>query len=252
MNKITKFELTSFHLRLIAMISMLLDHAVKSVNFNFNYDFMYFLGRLAFPIFAFQLVEGYMHTKNFNRYCIKMFIFALIAEIPFNLMIGYSPIYPFGQNVLFTMLIGLLMMKLTDIVIDYTKDTNKFILVLSVMIVVVLGYIIGKYCFVDYGGEGILMILMFYLSKKSKYAPIIQLIGLIIINSFMIMGQTIVLSFGASLVSFHLQSFATLAIIPIWMYKGKQGYHSKWWSDFCYMYYPIHIIIVLLIGTYVM
>lgn len=73
------------------------------------------LGRLAFPIFAFQIAEGYARTHNFKRYLGRMFLFALISELPFNLMTGGGLLFPFHQNVMFTFCLALLMLRLADL-----------------------------------------------------------------------------------------------------------------------------------------
>ena len=83
MNK-TKFGLTATHLRILALVLMLLDHLWGTVVPGNNW--MTYVGRMAFPIFAFQAAEGYHHTHDFKGYCKRLALFALISEIPFNLM----------------------------------------------------------------------------------------------------------------------------------------------------------------------
>lgn len=69
-----------------------------------------YLGRIAFPLFAFLLVEGFVHTGNRKKYAVRMLVFALISEVPFNLMMEHRLFGPFHQNVLWTFLIGIGMM----------------------------------------------------------------------------------------------------------------------------------------------
>ena len=101
-----KLPLNATYLRLLALALMLLDHMWATI--VPGNDWMTFIGRLAFPIFAFQIAEGYYHTSDFKRYAKRLLLFALISEIPFNLMMGSSVINPFHQNVMFTLLLGLL------------------------------------------------------------------------------------------------------------------------------------------------
>ena len=89
--------MSSFALHIIAMIFMLCDHMWATI---LDYEWLTCIGRIAFPIFAFLITEGYIHTSNINKYIKRMVIFAIITEIPFNLMVSASPIYPFHQNVL--------------------------------------------------------------------------------------------------------------------------------------------------------
>ena len=91
-----KFGLTAAHLRILALFLMLLDHLWGTV--VPGNDWMTYVGRMAFPIFAFQAAEGYHHTHDFKGYCRRLAIFAAVSEIPFNLMIFSSPIFPFHQN----------------------------------------------------------------------------------------------------------------------------------------------------------
>ena len=98
-----KLETTSFSLHCMAMVFMLCDHLWGTI--VPGNDWLTCIGRLAFPIFAFLIVEGYFHTGNLKRYTLRLLIFAVISEIPFNLMAGSRFVYPIHQNVLWTFLL---------------------------------------------------------------------------------------------------------------------------------------------------
>ena len=75
--------MSSFVLKMIAIISMFIDHIGYVIFGKFSY--FNYIGRLAFPIFAFQISEGYIHTKNLKKYFLRLFLFAIISQIPFML-----------------------------------------------------------------------------------------------------------------------------------------------------------------------
>lgn len=92
-------------LHIIAMTFMLMDHLWATL--LPAQDWLTCVGRLAFPIFAFMAVEGYFHTHSFKKYILRLLLFAVLSEIPFDLMYGGTWFYPFHQNVIWTLLIGL-------------------------------------------------------------------------------------------------------------------------------------------------
>ena len=143
-------------LRGLAMFLMLLDHLWATlIPGNI---WMTYLGRLAFPIFAFQISEGFSHTSDRKRYAKRLFLFGLIAEVPFDLIYGGTVLYPFHQNVMFTLLLGLL----ACCAIDRTRRerTAKAVLrgVLSVAGILLLSLV----AMVDYGWRGVLTVVAFY------------------------------------------------------------------------------------------
>ena len=99
-------------LRALACLLMLCDHMWATI--VPGNEWMTWVGRLAFPIFAFQIAEGFLHTSNFRKYAVRLLIFGLVSEVPFDLVYGSTMLYPFHQNVMFTLLLGLLAVKALD------------------------------------------------------------------------------------------------------------------------------------------
>lgn len=221
------------------MVCMLMDHTWGIL--ISGQDWMNCVGRLAFPIFAFQIAEGYAHTKNFKRYLLRMFLFALVSEIPYNFMTGGWWINPFGQNVMFTFCIALLMMRL----MDRAAGKHWALRLLITAAVLALGYLLGTVTFVDYHGSGVLMVLVFHLFRNVKFGWLIQLAAMIFINVKMLGG----LGFEVGSVFVPNQAFAVLAMIPILLYNGRQGWKSRGFQYACYAFYPVHILILVLISV---
>ena len=99
-------DLSAAALHIIAMALMLMDHLWATL--LPAQDWLTCAGRLAFPIFAFMTVEGYFHTRNLKRYVLRLLLFALLSEVPFDLMYGGTWFYPVHQNVIWTLLLGIL------------------------------------------------------------------------------------------------------------------------------------------------
>ena len=104
----TRGCLNSLTLKLLAMALMLCDHLWATVLPGWMW--LTDIGRIAFPIFAFQVAEGFQRTHDRKKYLLRMLVFALISEIPFNYLYYSSPVFPFHQNVMFTFFIALLLM----------------------------------------------------------------------------------------------------------------------------------------------
>ncbi len=215
-----KFGLTAMHLRILALILMLLDHLWGTV--VPGNDWMTYLGRMAFPIFAFQTAQGYHHTHDFNGYCKRLAIFALVSELPFNLMISGSPVFPFHQNVMLTLLLGLLCCR--------AFDQRKWWLIL-------LYGLAGVVTFPDYGVLGVLTVVMFHVLRGQKWW---QLVFLFTINWFGYEGQFIPLG----TLELPVQAFAAFAMLPIALYNGKKGGGGKLLQYGSYAFYPIHMLIL--------
>lgn len=111
--------MSSFVLKMIAVFSMCFDHFGYLFSAG-NFSFYNLIGRLAFPIFAFQISEGYTHTRDLNKYFWRLFLFAVISQIPFNLF-EYAFGFDLSLNIFFTLLLGL------TAIFAYDKIPNKLV-----------------------------------------------------------------------------------------------------------------------------
>ena len=239
MNKTFKLETTSFFLHIFAMAAMLCDHLWATV--VPGNDWLTCVGRLAFPIFAFMLVEGYSHTKNIKKYALRLFLFALLSEIPFNLMAGGSIFYPLHQNVLWTFLISLGLVHWNG----KMQGKKLWLRILVGCATVVIGYVVGLLTMVDYLHAGVLTVLVFYFFRQRKWWCYVgQALCLWFIHWEMLGGFGWSLPLGDGTIFLPRQALALLALIPIWLYRGKQGHHSRTFQYICYAFYPLHLLIL--------
>ena len=98
--------LNGFHLKLIAACTMFIDHMGHTLFPTVLW--LRCIGRLAFPIFCFLIAEGCVYTRDRRKYALRLLVFALLSEVPFDLMVGGTVWYPYSQNVLWTLLAGAL------------------------------------------------------------------------------------------------------------------------------------------------
>ena len=233
--------LNSFTLRILAMACMVCDHLwgtllPKAIWLNT-------IGRLTFPIFAFLLVEGFYRTHNRKQYFKRLLIFALISEIPFNLEAEGGLFFPFHQNTLFTLCLAFLLMSW----IERARQRGRVRFIAVSAAAVVLGFLLGFVTFVDYYGYGIWMVLLFYFCRGLKYGWVGELAGMVYINWEMIGGLVFPVTLLGREVDIPQQGFAILALIPIWLYSGKRGPHSKALQYACYIFYPVHLTVLYLL-----
>ena len=150
--------MSSFVIKIIAIITMLCDHSGDAILGQFS--FLNIIGRIAFPLFCFQIVIGYKHTKNVNKYLLRLFLFGLISQIPFSLF-TYSYLGRFDLlNVYFTLALGLLAIYILD---TSPKEYKLLAIILDIFLM-----IIAEFLQTDYGWFGVCLIICIYLFYNDK------------------------------------------------------------------------------------
>lgn len=235
-------------LKIIAISTMLIDHIGATIiqeqvyTLSGNYAAMMSMfnlmigmrtiGRLAFPIFCFLLVEGFLHTKNVKKYALRLFIFALISEIPFDFAVSKTFFELGHQNVFVTLLIGVLAMYGIDFFTKHFQD-NKKASSLSRLAVALVAMLLAELLKCDYSSLGIAVILLLYVFHDNKTLKILSVCFIFTVYS-VLSGST-------------LQALAGFAFVPICFYNGKKGFSMKY---FFYAFYPVHLLILGTIVNY--
>lgn len=247
--------MTTFILKLIAIITMTIDHIGASVGTTYKNNHLYFseiiphniyylcrvIGRIAFPIFCYLIVEGYYHTGNIKKYALRLFLFAIISQVPFSLAFFKTP-FDFDTNVYFTLFFGLICVYLADNskkkYAKYQETGEKSLLFsciyayLGIILIMIASILLHT----DYSAYGIMLILLFYfyrigepnsLSNKENIVKYIQLfISIVVI--------TLILSNTNEL-------YCLIALIPIAFHNHKKGPSLKY---VFYAYYPVQLLIL--------
>lgn len=223
--------MTIFILKLIACFSMVLDHIKYAIPETKNFLTVY-AGRIAFPLFAFVITEGYVHTKDLKKYYKRLLIFAIISQIPFMLfrkeLVGDYKML----NIMFTLLLGIISITV------YDKIEKKYLSIPFVLITILLGDLLR----VDYGSYGVTLIFIMYLFKNKKIHLTIS-VGFLILLNYLLNGY---IAFLGSQVIFYLIFNYIAPIICILFYNGKLGKKAKY---LFYWFYPIHMLILCFISS---
>lgn len=228
--------LNGFHLKLIAICTMLIDH----MGYTLFPGVMWLrcVGRVAFPIFCFLIAEGCVYTHDRKKYAARLLVFALLSEIPYNLMNSGMIWDPYDQNVLWTLLTGALVCWLIDWALKKCTPLS-FVLTGAAM---VAAYWLLEAFRTDYGGWGMLLVAAFYGVHRAPSGAVVKMIAQAFGLAFFSIGVM------GGYLSIELWSLA--ALVPIWLYNGQRGFSNKAVQYGFYAFYPVHILILSLIALY--
>ena len=242
MNLLSNGALTSNKLKILALIFMTIDHI--GVMLFPGVIILRMIGRLAFPIFAYFIGEGIKYTKNRTKYLITLLVFALFCQIVYY--ISDQSLY---MSIFVTFSLSVLLAYTVDSAIK-NKDVNSIFISIGVFFIVIfisefLPNILSDTDFrIDYGIFGILLPLFVYLGKDKKQKILYFSVGLLLLLAYTKMSDWIVLSVKKT------QVMSLLAIPIMMLYNGERG--SKKLKYLFYVYYPLHLFVIYLIGTIIM
>ena len=288
MRKIT--FLSSFYIKILALIFMTFDHVGLFLRIQYQdveslmqiSEVFRTLGRLALPLFAFMIVEGIIHSKNINKYFLRLGIMAS-AISAFFIVLEYSTLFQGLESIARAgnIFIDLLLLAISVYCLKHPNWKVKFITLLplafSVLSFVVKGietaegiYIHWFPCFItmQYDFLTILLGLGFYAAYLLVDLYIKYFIGVdkevfvesgqyrLIVNVVMVLLATIIHVLYFCLVyvwpdgifwDYNLQLYAIFSGVFILFYSGKRGYNAKWFQYGSYLYYPFHILVIAII-----
>lgn len=220
-------------LKIIAVLTMLIDHFAATVLVRYIYETgdgrlgeLYYamrqIGRIAFPIYCFLLIEGLEHTHHKGKYLGRMFLLAFISEIPFDLAFS-SEVLEFGyQNIFFTLTIALAAMMILEWLPTrvHQRTLQKILTVVVSLCAMTMAWILRT----DYSGAGVACILLMYFARKNRQVQLIV---------------------GYAAFVLLLGELAALpAFVAMVFYQGKKGISNKL---FFYGFYPVHLLVLYLI-----
>ena len=220
-------------LKLIAMFSMLLDH-VGDVFFP-GVMWLRMVGRITMPVFAFCIAEGFAHTRDRKKYLLRMGLFALFSEIPFDLCFDGKP--GFGhQNIMLTFFLSILALMLFDRLCgERDPETGRYAVGKSVLgtLAVVAVAAAATLLRADYTFFAVIAVFLFYVLRDRDH--VIRCAAGV---AFLALTRT---------VGFY--SATGLSVFPLVMYNGKKGKGLKW---LFYGFYPGHLLVLYLLKAYLL
>lgn len=227
-----KFQFFSgAQLKYLAFISMLIDHvnnAIVTPMLDGGGFLLYLsnifsiLGRIAFPIFIFFIVEGFFKTSNRKKYLITLLIFGVISEVPFDMFTSKTFFDPHWNNMMFTLALCLITIWIIDSIKN--KLDNKVLwYVISIIIVILFGFLAMQLS-LDYDYHAIVVAYLFYIFYDKP-----------------------ILGAGLGYLSIIKELYSFLGFGMTLTYNGERGIQYKWLN---YFFYPVHILILGILRFY--
>jgi hypothetical protein len=236
---------------MLAVVTMLIDHIGASLGSEMPIQLAVLcrtVGRVAMPLFCFMIAEGLFHTRNAKKYLLRLGLFALISEVPFDLFLSTfrfsheNQIYLGGwvnlssQNVGFTLFLGLLGILLYDI---FAAQGRKEAALAAILAAGLAATLIQA----DYGFFGVYFIYIFYFFRRQN-----RQIAIALAAGVLLMTASQMLS-GVSWKEAAVSLAALAAVIPVYLYSGKKGLGGKAVRTLLYLFYPAHLLLLYAAAT---
>lgn len=260
-------EISTYGLKMIAVICMLIDHITAAGLIGFNptvYMIGRGIGRIAFPIFCFLIVEGYYYSRNRLKYLSRLLLLAFLSEIPFDLVFTLEAFSMSYQNVFFTLSIGLAAIIIlgeidrfcTEKVVkgrsELQKRFYKFLNIIGQLSVMALMTTVAELLRTDYSANGVLLIMMIYFFEKfyAIFHDSVAKYGVQKVKNMLAAFSVFLWFFFYDLNGGGVnESFGFPVIMLLYFYSGKRGNYSLPGWVF-YAFYPLHLFIIAIIRIF--
>jgi hypothetical protein len=227
-----------FQIKLIAVIAMLIDHI--GLWFFPEITTLRIIGRISFPLFAWLVANGVYHTHSIGKYIGRLFIFALLSQVPYFLLNSPFTDQSSVFNIFFTLLISL------SAIFYIRKVNNKFLWIVIIFMASVAAEILRF----EYGAAGVVTVIFFYLFFNNPVKLLFSQI-LIYLSFYLVPVLERVYTQTTNAREdywFVIQGFSIISLLFIYLYNGKLGIKAKY---FFYFFYPLHLLVIYLVQTYV-
>lgn len=224
--------LSGAQLKYIAFLSMLIDHTNKALIYPILNEGILqhisnlfdIIGRIAFPLFAFFVVEGFFKTRNRKKYLTNLFVFAVISEVPFDMFLTSTFFNMRANNVLFTLALSLITIWIIDILKDKLENKPPILWYLVSVVVIIISCFISMQFGLDYEHHSIIIVYLFYIFYNKPVVGCALAYLSIITEVWSILGFGLVLTYNGE--------------------RGKQNKIINYW------FYPVHLLILGILRMY--
>ena len=267
----SRVSINSFGLKIIAMLTMVIDHVGVFLISNPEIQYIFrCIGRLSFPIYAFLLVEGVLKSRNNILYLLRLLIFGIIVN---GFIFAFAPYYGTPDSVLISLSVSGFIIYF----LEFKKGYFKLLSLIPLLFMTLCDFSFFPFK-AQYGLYGALTVLIIYISRfialfvTKKYSQIYQIdsvklnesystlrlsriISLCIFIVFTLItaffNNHIILIFDANLMNFNIQAYSIISFVILIFYNEQRGYNKPWFKWGCYLFYPVHMLIILLIQYFI-